>query len=384
MPADGGHPIGRVGPGVAVLQLVGDGNPGGATTVVLDLATELLRQEVPVTIASAAGSYLITTAVKNRIPVLELDFSSRLKTSAIAAALAGHVRRSSNTVIHAHGCRAGLPAAMVAEALGTALIYTVHGFHFRLKIPGARHLAKAAERYVMRRSAATVFVSGHDARIAAEQKLMNGGARFEIIRNGSRTAEQEPTPAGETVFDIAFVGRLVAVKNVLVLPRILTALRPMQPTLCIIGAGESEAALRRAIRQAGVADQVTFTGALPHAEALSYLHRSRVLILPSLWEGMPVSAIEAMHRGVPVVASRVGGTPEVVVDGQTGYLVEVDDIAGYALCLRELLSDETLRRSFGQCATMRAQKEFSLERQLAEYLDLYSRTAEAAGYKKRG
>jgi glycosyltransferase involved in cell wall biosynthesis len=374
MSDSGTRQIERIGSSANVLQLVADGNAGGATTVVLDLALELRRREITVTIASNAGSYLIKTAKESGIPVLELDFTSRLKTSGVAAALTRHVRDVATSVIHAHGCRAGLPAAMTTNALGVALIYTVHGFHFRGKPIGVRHLAKTAERHVMNRAATTVFVSRHDARVADEEKLIAEGVRFQIIRNGSQIPQTELTQTAGRIFDIAFVGRVVPVKNVLALPRILAALRPMQPTLCIIGGGESEAALRAACREAGVADQVTFLGTLPHTQALSYLRRSRVMILPSRSEGMPVSAIEAMHHGVPVVASRVGGTPEVVVDGQTGYLVEVDNIAGYALCLRKLLSNEGLRRSFSEDAIARARKEFSLERQLAEYVDLYSRT----------
>jgi glycosyltransferase involved in cell wall biosynthesis len=355
-----------------ILHIVGDGNPGGATTIVLELALELKRQGIIVRIASDIDSHITREARNNGVPVLEANFDSRWNTPGIRVALAKHVRSYPNTIIHAHGCRAGLPAAMLPAWHHCGLVYTVHGFHFRYKPAGIRHLAKVAERYVIRRASTTAFVSRNDARIAREHRLITDADRFQVIRNGSRAANLESRSTTDSAeFDIAFLGRLVAVKNVMLLPEILVAMRPMRPSLCVIGSGDNEEALRRAVNEAALGDQVTFMGALPHSEAMAYLRRSRAMILPSRWEGMPVSAIEAMHHGVPVVASDVGGTTEVVIDGYTGYLVEVDNVTGYAARLNQILSDPELRQSLSRRAVERALTEFSIERQLAEYVDLY-------------
>jgi glycosyltransferase involved in cell wall biosynthesis len=274
---------------------------------------------------------------------------------------------------------------MVPGSLYRALVYTIHGFHFRYKKSGIRHLAKLAEWYTIHQAACTIFVSGSDARTARNYKIITEKDVFKIIRNGSR---REDIPAGSAAglhFDIIFLGRLVAVKNVLLLPEILLALRPMRPSLCVIGGGECDGALRRRTIEAGLSDQVSFLGPLPHAEAMAYLRRSRVMILPSRWEGMPVSAIEAMHCGVPVVASKVEGTAEVVADGDTGYLVETDDVAGYAGCLHRILSDATLRSMLSRHAIARARAEFSVERQLLAHVDLYTEIAAAptSGVRRR-
>ena len=361
--------------GVRIVQVIGDGTPGGGATVVLGLARALARSGVAVTVASAAGSYILDEAGRAGIPVVELDFRRRRRSIASAQLLQRHLRLSAPALVHAHGARAGLPVAMMTKSPRLPIAYTVHGFHFPQKAPVARHFARLAERYCIRQAWATVFVCRHDAEIAGREGLIGGDDRWEIIRNGSAWAEPHAAPPR---FDIVYLGRLVAGKNPLLLPRILLALRPARPSLCVIGDGEEAEALRNAFNAAGLAGQVTFLGSVPQPEAMSCLSGARVLILPSRSEGLPMCVLEAAHRGVPAVASKVGGTPEIVVDGETGYLVEAGDVERYADRLRRLLEDESLRRRMGAHALARAREEFSLERQLSSYLSLYSRLAAAA------
>ena len=354
----------------SVLQVIGDGRPGGGTTAVLGLAQGLAQRGTPVAIASDAKSYLIYESRKNNIPAIELDFSKRRNTAKITAALFRHLRCSPPTIVHAHGARAGLPVAFLPAILRTRTAYTVHGIHFDHKKVGVRHLAKIAERFCIRRTAFTVFVSKSDAKLASDRGLVSRLDSCRVIYcaipHEGRLGESAPE------FDIAYLGRLVPMKNVLLLPRILLALRPAKPTLHIIGGGESEHVLRRAIYAAGLAEQVTFAGELSHTEAMAYLKRARVMLLPSLWEGLPLSVVEAMHYGIPVVGSDVRGTNELIVDGQTGFLVPVNNVTGYAERVQQLLSDESLRRDIGERAVTRVRATFSMERQVAEHLNLYA------------
>ena len=97
------------------------------------------------------------------------------------------------------------------------------------------------------------------------------------------------------------------------------------------------------------------------------------MLLPSRWEGLPVSVIEAMHRGVPVVASNVQGTNELVIDGETGFLVPVNDVRAFADRVSRLLLDDRLRIGMGARAMARARSEFSLTRQIEAYTAVYER-----------
>ncbi len=357
-----------------VLQVIGDGSLGGGTTAVLSLSQELSERGVAVTIASQRASHIIAQARERGLRTLELEFGTRRQSGRIAQSLANYLRNSPPAVVHAHGARAGLPVSMLPRDIGRSRIYTVHGFHYRQKPAGIRHVAKMVERFCIRRAMATVFVSNSDAQIARQEGLIADEGRCHVIRNGCREAEAAIAP-GRPGFDIAFLGRLHHQKNPLILPEILAALRPACPTLCVIGTGEYETELRRRLGEAGLTDQVTFCGARPHAEALDILSSARVMLLPSRWEGLPISVVEAMHRAIPVVASNIPGTDELIVDGQTGYLVDIEDARGYADRLRRLLTDERQRREMGQTALRHAREHFSLEPQVRAYLSLYGRVS---------
>jgi glycosyltransferase involved in cell wall biosynthesis len=369
--AEGGAPS-------EVIHIVGDGNAGGGTTVVLQLAGGLQQRGVKVTVAGPYGSYLLTQAEGAGHAVLGLDFSNRLKTGSVARTVMTHLRGHRPALVHAHGARAGLAAALLPSSSRRALVYTVHGFHYGDKRFGIRHLAMAAERACMQRATATVFVSSHDASHASRARLLPTGAVSEIIYNGSVPAK----PAeGEPRFDLVFLGRLHRQKNPLILPEILERLAPLRPSLGIIGSGEFEPKLRAQIQASGLLGQVTFLGERSHLEAMRLLSRARIMVLPSRWEGLPVSVLEAMHRGIAVVASDVPGTDELVVEGETGFLVPPADAAAYADRIDRLLSDEGARRRMGARALERARAVFSLESQLDSHMALYehSRLAGAEG-----
>lgn len=359
-----------------VLHLVGDGLAGGGTTIVLQLARGLARRGLSVTVGSQEKSYILDQAAKQGLPILPLDFTSRRNTVQVTRALRSYLRAHPDTVVHAHGARAGLPAFLLPGAFHAGLVYTVHGFHYGGKPVGPRHLAMAAERFCISRADATVFVSQHDADQAVKDRLLPRGAMTRVIHNGAAPVLSVPQAP---IFDIAFLGRLHVQKNPSILPNILEALRPARPSLCIIGSGDLEPALRSQVERAGLQEQVTFLGALEHADALAALAQARIMVLPSLWEGLPVSILEAMHRGIPVVASDVPGTDELVIDGGTGYLVPTQDAQAFAERIARLLADAALRAQFGAEAIVRAREHFTIDSQLTAHMALYATACVTAG-----
>jgi glycosyltransferase involved in cell wall biosynthesis len=225
------------------------------------------------------------------------------------------------------------------------------------------------------RAAATVFVANYDQALAKNDALMSRQTRHLVIHNGSAATDQAAEALSKPAFDIVFLGRLHPQKNPLALADILLALRPLAPTLGIIGVGECEAALRERLQQVGAAHQVRFLGSRPSAEALGLLAQSRVMVLPSVSEGLPVAVIEAMQLGVPTVASNVGGLGELIDDGDTGFLVQPDDMALFADRLRCLLLNEPRRLRMGRAAQARARSTFSIERNVERHLGLYNYVA---------
>lgn len=363
-----------------IVQVIADGRPGGGTTAVLTLSQLLARRGCDVVLISQEGSYLVEQARACGLRAHGLDFASRLNTLKIAMQLSRHFDELKPAVVHAHGARAGLPVALVARLRAGAqpkrLVYTVHGFHYLRKPPGLYQLARAAEALCIAQADCTNFVSDGDRLIAEREGLLKRARAHGTIKNA--VPVDHGLGASPKVHDIGFLGRLCYQKNPLLLLDILKAMRPLRPTLSVIGGGPLEAALRTRIREEGLGEQVLLQGERSRTEALRLASSCRVLVLPSRWEGHPIALIEAMHLGLPVVASAVSGSNEIVADGETGYLVPAQDAGAYALALARLLEDGQARQAMERNARRRSAREYSPERMVAAHMELYGVSSGAA------
>jgi glycosyltransferase involved in cell wall biosynthesis len=170
---------------------------------------------------------------------------------------------------------------------------------------------------------------------------------------------------------LGFLGRLVEQKNPLLLLDVLDALRAEGYRLVVIGDGPLADELRRRAAALALTDRVEFVGSLPRAQALQRLRSVDVLLMPSLWEGMPLAALEAMAIGVPVVASAVGGLREIIEDGRSGFLVEGGDRGRYAAAVRRLSADPARRAAIVARAREVVAGRFAWPAAQEVYLDLY-------------
>jgi glycosyltransferase involved in cell wall biosynthesis len=212
-------------------------------------------------------------------------------------------------------------------------------------------------------------------------------ARVEVIPNGVDVDGVAATRGGELglrselgvpagVPLVGEVGRLCAMKG----QRELIEAIALVPGawVVLVGAdieqgGRYEAELRTAASEAGVADRVVFAGFRPDASDL--IGAFDVLALPSWTEGMPLVTLEAMARGVPVVATAVGGIPEVVVDGTTGLLVPLRDPQALAAALRALTDDPARARVMGEAGRARVHERFRAADSIARTLEVYDELA---------
>ncbi|WP_222182716.1 glycosyltransferase [Geminicoccus harenae] len=321
-----------------VLQFVADGRPGGGTSVVLDLCLGLrARHGIESIVASAPDSYALATASAAGLAARPLDlWRSRLDRSA-PVRLRRLIDEVRPDLVHAHGGRAGLA---IARASGPVpFVYTVHGYHFATK-PWPQRLAGAlAERVTGSRAAAIVWVCAADRQLAGRWRLDPGRPADGVIHNGLDLAALPERGTLEPGL-IAFLGRLVPQKNPLLAVDVLAYPALRDARLVMIGGGPLEDAVRARARALGVAERVRITGALQRDQALDELRRAAALVLPSLWEGLPLALAEAMAIGVPVVASAVRGVPELVEHGVSGLLRrDPHDVPGFAQDLARLLGD---------------------------------------------
>ncbi|NLC57696.1 MAG: glycosyltransferase family 4 protein [Armatimonadetes bacterium] len=210
---------------------------------------------------------------------------------------------------------------------------------------------------------------------AAIQNAVALGARasrFHLLRNVVDTRQFHPadTPPGNRV-RLLVVARLAPQKRVDRFLQALAAVRQEYAAVegTILGDGPLRKELEQLAGQLGLGDAVRFAG--PVANVARHLHDTDVLVLSSDWEGTPNAILEAMASGVPVVATRVGGVPDLVQEGRTGYLVEPSDCGPLAEALLRLAQDAELRRAMGRQARQYVEECHSLERLPVILSDLY-------------
>lgn len=217
-----------------------------------------------------------------------------------------------------------------------------------------------------------------------------------LIDNGVDTTDYRPDPGAalppawpewRDCFVIGTVGRVQDVKDHASLVEAFALLRKQQPELAarvrliIVGEGPLRAALQRQVEAAGLSDVVHLPGARNDIAAI--MRSFDVFALSSIAEGTPVTMLEAMATGLPVVSTRVGGIPDLVQEGSTGLLVPARNPQALATALAQYVADPALARSHGAVARMHVERRYSLSAMLSVYLALYDRlTSSKSKHKK--
>jgi glycosyltransferase involved in cell wall biosynthesis len=285
-----------------------------------------------------------------------------------------HCRHRRYDVIHVHW---PMPLALLGWAAQRGrrapLVSTFYGAELRW-VKGSLRALKWLVRWAARRSDRVVAISTYTA---AELREI-ADVPIEVIPY--TTSLPEPPPAPKAVGGpptVLFVGRLVERKGVPYLIEAISLLRDASIRLVIVGDGPERPKLEAAARRLGIADRVEFRGKIPAAELQAAYARATAFVLPSVFdargdtEGLGVVALEAMNYGTPVVASRIGGIPDVVEDGVTGLLVPPGDAAALAAALRRLLDEPDLARKLGEAGRRRLREQFSWEAITARWEAVY-------------
>ena len=181
-------------------------------------------------------------------------------------------------------------------------------------------------------------------------------------------------------FVVGWVGRMTGVKATGVVLEIVRATRErgVDAVLCMVGDGPDRERLEQLAHDLGIARSTYFVGY--QEEIAGYYRLFDAFLLPSVNEGTPVSAIEALASGTPVVATRVGGVPDVVTDGTDGFLVDPGDTDAAAERLAELARDPELRARFGAAGSASARERYSVERLVDDVDRLYRTLLAAKGF----
>jgi glycosyltransferase involved in cell wall biosynthesis len=349
---------------------------GGVPSYVACLAEGLVARGWRVTVAgppastasarlAASGAELVPLALRHR-PALS---DARALSSLVRLCTAGGAR-----LIHAHSTKASLLGAAASRLSGVPSVYTAHAWAFERTGPAAARRAYAAfERSMGRRHRAVIAVAESERR-RAESRGIAPAAGIHVVLTG-----HDPQPAPPRDRARAALGLPPHVPVVSWVGRRAPQKRPqdLAPLAAALSAdGVRVVALGHWLAGSPEGDALVAAGGIVAPEGLpaAALHAAAdVYVQTSAWEGMPIAVLEAMHAALPVVAYRVGGLPEQVVEGITGHLLEQEDIDGLAARVLELVRSPQRRARMGEAGRGLAAERFSVERMLDGNEQVYER-----------
>jgi glycosyltransferase involved in cell wall biosynthesis len=364
----------------AIVHVVDSLEFGGLERVVADLAVAQARRGHRVHVFSIQDTHGLRAELERAgIPVVQGGKRSGLDP-ALVLRLRALVRGLGGCIVHTHNFVPNYYAAMAVVGLrGAVLVNTCHNMGARLRAPRLRLLYRASLLRTRR-----VAMVGRQV----EERLTKLGiaprGRTEVVPNGIPLTRHERLPGArerartvlalpDDALVIGCVGRLVELKNHRVLIAQLPALAADFPQLrlVLLGDGPLAPALRAQAAALGAADRVVMPGARDDVHAL--LPGFDVFALPSHTEGLSIALLEACAAGLPIVASRVGGNPEIVVEDVTGRLFDPDDGAALQPILSTLLADPALRARLGHAARVWVEENGSVEVMCDKYDGVYAR-----------
>jgi len=279
-------------------------------------------------------------------------------------------------VIHGHGAKGGAYARLATTPKSAIRAYTPHGgsLHYRLTTPlGLIYLG--LERLLMPRGDLFLFESAYSQEVfRAKVGTPKGVTR--VVHNGIGESDFELVQPAPDATDLLFVGELRAIKGIDVLIEAIALLRRLdrRVTATLVGSGPDEKALHAALASHGLGEEVRFLPAMPARRAFSL---GRVIVVPSRAESLPYIVLEAAGAGLPMIATWVGGIPEIF-GPDSRRLIPPENAPALAAAIARALDDPQESRQFAQDLRGRLREAFSLQLMVDQILAAYRQALQAA------
>jgi glycosyltransferase involved in cell wall biosynthesis len=290
-------------------------------------------------------------------------------------------------IVHTHGGTAGFYGRLASRRIAARTVHTYHGLHYLRGGDRLKRIAYAmVDRWLCRRTSWTICVSQSDHELAILHRLAQP-TRSEVIRNGIDVGafsssyrariEEGGADRGARGPVIGTIGRLNPEKGHALLVEAAGIVLQEMPSVSfsIIGDGSQRGSLERLIASKGLVEQVQLPGSTH--DVARVLSGFDVFVLPSHWEGLPISLLEAMASGLPIVATRVGGIPEVVGSSECAILVPPNDPNELASAILRLLRDPQRGLPLSKAAFERVSSEFGIQRMIERTEAVYRKVLEA-------
>jgi glycosyltransferase involved in cell wall biosynthesis len=385
---------------IRVLRVIARLNMGGPTLNVSYLTKGLDERGYETTLVAgrlARGEDSMAFAAEQLgvevVPLLQLhrDLSPMYDAVSVKR-LVREIQRLRPHIVHTHTAKAGAVGRMAALLAGDAkppvVVHTFHGHVLRGYFDPVRtEFFRETERFLAKHSTRLIAV-GPEVRDDLVELGVAPAEKFSVIRlgidlesrvggDGAELRRRFGIPQGR--FVVGWVGRMTGIKRV---PDVLAAFAELvdlgvDAQLVLVGDGPERAALERRARELRIQRRTLFAGY--QRDIGPYYDLFDTFLLPSANEGTPVVAIESLAAGIPVVATRVGGVPDVVRDETDGFLTATGDVTALASRLAELARDPELRARMGASGRERVIPRYRVSRLVDDVDALYQELLADAG-----
>jgi glycosyltransferase involved in cell wall biosynthesis len=365
-----------------VFQIITSLVPAGAERLVVHLLEHVDRERfapVCICLRNPVGSHLEARVQQLGIPLYFLGKGDKMSL-AVLRKLDALFRQYRPVVVHTHLLALNYAYPLMLRYRTPARVHTVHNLAPReMGVRVSAWVRQMAFRY---RVGGVIPVAIAEEVRASIQRVY-GYPDPPLIPNGIPTDEYAPNPDTRAQWRqahgiepratvVTHIGRFAFQKNHALLIEAFAQVRADAPLyLLLVGGGELENAVREQVAALGLQERVRFLGI--RADVADILRASDVFVLSSRWEGNPMSVMEAMAAGLPVVSTAVGGVPELVREGVTGLLVPSEDAGALAQAMQALVDDPVRRQAMGAAARQHAVAHFDIRHTVRGYEQLYEK-----------
>jgi|SRR3989344_4542274 len=370
-----------------ILYIITKGNFGGAQRYVYDLASNLSKDQFEIAVSLGEGEILEQKLIENGVRVIRLQNSKRdiglFTDFKLFFELLRLLKKERPNIVHLNSSKVGILGTLAARLSGVKkIIFTAHGFAFNEKRPWIQKLLiKFLSWLTLLLSTESIAVSEKECRQVVRWPFILG--KIQVVHNGIDKPEfkdkdsarkeignilKKPDLFSKYKYVVGSIGELT--KNKAHCLGLKAFKENPEIAWIIIGEGEERSKLEQIIKEKNI-HNVFLAGFVPNASHL--LPAFDIFLLPSIKEGLPYVILEAGLARLPVIATNIGGIPEII-NSENGILIPKENPDAINLKIHELVGDENRRKNLGKKLTDFVEKNFSLEKMLSETLYIYNQS----------
>lgn len=357
-----------------ILHIITLGELGGAQTHLLDVCN-YQKDNFEVGVVIGTKGPLWDELKARGIPVYRCDSLQRslspMKDLKAFTELSSLIKELNPDLVCTHSSKAGFLGRLAAYKNSIPAVFTAHGWSFTEGVsPVNRKIYLQLERMAAKWCERIICVSEYDRQLALEKRVTSYN-KLVTIHNGIPTSDCLATGiCKDTPIRIIMVARFSEQKDQQLLVRAASQLQTENDfEIDFVGDGPLFSSTKELAQKLQISDKVRFLGARTDVPEL--LENADVFVLTSNWEGFPITILEAMRAGLPVITSDVGGCNEAVIDGVTGYLIPRGDQECLKERLARLINDPQLRSSMGNKGFERFSEYFTVEQMAQKTMAVY-------------